>query len=197
MDKGSFRVMYSKISNGLAILMTKTFYRIGSIGNRSFIKNPLKLVNPQGISLGRKTVVHDHAWIICGKKSKGSLVIGDGTIIGHFAHLVAMNSVCIGDNVLFADRVFISDCTHNYSDASIPIINQEVKVIKPIRIGEDSWIGENVCVCGANVGKHCVIGANSVVTKDIPDYCVAVGSPAKVVKKYDFESNEWKRVGDT
>lgn len=50
-------------------------------------------------------------------------------------------------------------------------------------IGEGSWIGENVCVCGANIGKHCVIGANSVVTKDIPDYSVAVGCPARIIKK--------------
>ena len=63
-----------------------------------------------------------------------------------------------------------------------------------VTIGEDSWIGENVCICGASIGKHCVIGANSVVTKDIPDYCVAAGIPAKVIKKYNFEKNSWDRI---
>ena len=76
----------------------------------------------------------------------------------------------------------------------MPIMNQPVKVLRKVRIGEGSWLGENVSVCGASIGKHCVIGANSVVTKDIPDYCVAVGSPAKVVKKYDSEKKQWVRT---
>lgn len=58
-------------------------------------------------------------------------------------------------------------------------------------IGEGSWIGENVCVIGASVGRHCVIGANAVVTKDIPDYSVAVGAPARVIKKYNFNRGAW------
>jgi acetyltransferase-like isoleucine patch superfamily enzyme len=61
-------------------------------------------------------------------------------------------------------------------------------------IGEGSWLGENVCVIGASIGKHCVIGANSVVTKDIPDYSVAVGIPAKVIKKYNFNKCEWEKI---
>ena len=65
-------------------------------------------------------------------------------------------------------------------------------MLKPVIIGEGSWLGENVCVCGASVGKHCVIGANSVVTRDIPDYCIAVGSPARVVKRYNFDKNTWE-----
>ena len=63
-----------------------------------------------------------------------------------------------------------------------------------VEIGERSWLGENVCVLGAIIGKHCVIGANSVVTHDIPDYSVAVGAPAKVIRKYDFSSKEWIKV---
>ena len=74
------------------------------------------------------------------------------------------------------------------------IYKQGVGSLSPVVIGEGSWLGENVCVCGAKVGKHCVIGANSVVTTDIPDYCVAVGSPAKVVKRFDFDRSEWVRV---
>lgn len=58
-----------------------------------------------------------------------------------------------------------------------------------VEIGEGSWIGENVCIIGAHIGRHCVIGANSIVTKNIPDYSIAVGTPAK---DYDFEKKEWK-----
>ena len=62
-------------------------------------------------------------------------------------------------------------------------------------IGDGTWIGTNVVRVGnIQIGKHCVIGANSVVTKDIPDYSVAAGIPAKVIKRYDFEEEEWVRV---
>lgn len=64
-----------------------------------------------------------------------------------------------------------------------------------VRIGEGSWLGTNVVVVGnVHIGKHCVIGANSVVTKDIPDYTVAAGIPCKVIKRYDFERKEWVRI---
>lgn len=65
-----------------------------------------------------------------------------------------------------------------------------------MRIGEGSWLGENVCVIGASVGKHCTIGANAVVTKDIPDYSVAVGIPAKVIKQYNFKTQRWERINN-
>ena len=68
-------------------------------------------------------------------------------------------------------------------DINTPIKEQDISIVSPVVIGEGSWLGENVCVCGASIGKHCVIGANSVVTNDIPDYCVAVGAPARVIKK--------------
>lgn len=61
-------------------------------------------------------------------------------------------------------------------------------------IGNVAWIGENVCIIGASVGKNSVIGANSVVTRDIPDFCVAVGSPARVIKKFDFSDECWKSI---
>ena len=90
-----------------------------------------------------------------------------------------------------ADKVFISDASHVFKNVSLPIFSQGMEMVNPVYIGDESWIGENVCIIGAKIGKHCVIGANSVVLHDIPDYSVAVGSPAKVIKKYDFETKEW------
>jgi acetyltransferase-like isoleucine patch superfamily enzyme len=63
-------------------------------------------------------------------------------------------------------------------------------------IGDGAWLGENVCVIGASVGKQSVVGANSVVMQDIPDYCVAVGTPAKIIKRYSFEKKEWLRTNE-
>ena len=67
-------------------------------------------------------------------------------------------------------------------------------LVGEVEIGEGSWIGEGVCVIGAKIGRHCVVGANAVVTKDIPDNTVAVGVPAKVIKKWDEESKTWKSI---
>jgi len=178
-------------------LITKLYYQriFGTIGVNSIIFKPLQINNAKGICILDDVSIYHHSWLMCVDASKiEAIKMENGVTIGHFAHIIAMNSVLIEEDVLIADKVFISDCTHSYEDIDIPIIKQEVKKLSPVVIGEGSWLGENVCVCGASIGKHCIIGANSVVTRDIPDYCVAVGSPARVVKRYDFEKNEWVKV---
>jgi acetyltransferase-like isoleucine patch superfamily enzyme len=96
--------------------------------------------------------------------------------------------------VLTADKVYISDNQHTYDNPDIPIQNQPIKQCKTIIIKEGSWIGENVCIIGACIGKNSVIGANSFVTHDIPDYTIAVGAPARVIKKYNFKTRKWEKV---
>lgn len=115
-------------------------------------------------------------------------------MIGHYNEIYSTKSIIIEDNVLTADRVYITDNLHGYEDISEPILRQCINQIGNVRIGEGSWLGIGVCVIGAKIGKHCVIGSNAVVTKDIPDYSVAVGIPAKVIKRFDVESNEWKKT---
>ena len=82
---------------------------------------------------------------------------------------------------------YITDCDHEYRDVNIPVIDQGiVQRGQRVSIGDGSYIGINAVIVGnVKIGKHCVIGANSVVTKDVPDYCVAVGSPAKVIKRIE------------
>lgn len=176
-------------------LETRFIYGIKDVGKRAIVYAPMQIDNPYGIHLNDHAFIHHFAWLMGAKarEDKG-LIIGENTVIGHFSHLIAWKSVEIGKNVLIADRVFISDCTHEYKNCEVPVIKQEVKYLKPVIIGDDTWIGENVCVCGSNIGKHCVIGANSVVICDIPDYCVAAGNPAKIIKRYNFEKKEWIRV---
>lgn len=95
------------------------------------------------------------------------------------------NSLDIGEKVLLSPNVYITDCDHEYRDINVPVIDQGiVQRGQMVSIGEGSYIGINAVIVGnVKIGKHCVIGANSVVTKDVPDYCVAVGSPARVIKK--------------
>ena len=123
------------------------------------------------------------------------LKIGNNCSIGHYNEIFAVSSIVIEDSVLTADRVYITDNLHGYEDVVTPIKRQPIKVItKEVRIGEGSWIGVNACILGASIGKHCVIGSNAVVTEDIPDYCVAVGMPAKIIKRYDFQQKEWRKT---
>ena len=166
-------------------------------GGGSFIKSPLRIDGARNISIGQNVCVNKHTWLAClpltGHKNP-HLKISDGCVIGTFNHIYATQGIVLEDYVLTADKVYISDNGHRYEDIDAPVISQPVKQLGTIRIGTGSWLGENVCVVGASVGKHCVIGANSVVTNDIPDYCVAVGAPAHVEKRYDFEKKEWVKV---
>ena len=103
--------------------------------------------------------------------------------------------VVIGDQVLTANNVYISDNVHDFADISTPSMHQPVLFKKAVSIGSGSWIGENACIIGASVGRNCVIGANAVVTRDIPDFCVAAGIPAVVIRQYEPGSKSWVSKG--
>ena len=102
--------------------------------------------------------------------------------------------VIIEKNVLIADKVYISDNIHQYEEITIPIKQQQIKFKSEVVIGENSWIGENVSIIGAKIGKHCIVGSNSVVTKDIMDYSIVVGIPAIYIKRYDISIKQWKKT---
>ena len=133
--------------------------------------------------------------------NKKKLQFGKNVQINDYVHIVSMDNITIGNNVLMASHIFISDNSHgcykgseNDSDPTIPPTQREYATA-PISIGDNSWIGEGVIIMpGVTIGMGCVIGAHSVVSKSIPDYCVAVGSPAKPIKKYDFETKKWIKI---
>ena len=187
MKINKFNGLFAKIRT---VLTRNKFY---SLGKKSVIFFPLSIDNPSTISIGSNCFVGEGTWLMGNNKNKSNatLVIKDGTIIGHNAHIVALKKVIIEEKVLMADRVFITDSEHNFEDVSRPIMDQGVKIGDSVTIGSGSWIGENVSIISSNVGKNCVIGANAVVTKDIPDYCVAVGSPARVIRKYNMNEKKW------
>lgn len=171
----------------------KKFYHFG---NNVLFERPLAVHGMENMSVASNVRIASSIWLVAMPINGESchLKIGEGTVIGHFNHIFATKSVEIGNYVITADKVYISDNSHSYEDISLPVLKQPLKQLAPVKIGDESWIGENVCIFGASVGKHCVIGANSVVTRDIPDYSIAVGSPAKVIKKYDVSQNKWVRV---
>ena len=92
-------------------------------------------------------------------------------------------------------NVYISDNAHSY-EIIIRLLDQPISYSGKTIIKEGAWIGNNACIFGCVVGKNSVIGANSFVNKDIPDYCIAVGSPAKIIKKLNFNTQEWEKTDE-
>jgi acetyltransferase-like isoleucine patch superfamily enzyme len=127
--------------------------------------------------------------------SSPKIVIKAHTSIGMGVTISAVRRIVLEAHVLLARNVYISDHGHGFEDINTPIMFQGVRAIGEVSIGEHTWIGQNACVMpGVQIGRHCVIGANSVVTRDLPDYCVAVGSPARIIKQYNEKSKRWEKV---
>ena len=132
------------------------------------------------------------------------LIIGDDVQVNDYVQIAAVREVRIGDHVLIASRVFISDHGHGYYDEanetrheppSVPPSRRRLSTDRSVVIEDRVWLGEGVCVLpGAHIGHGTVIGAGSVVTGTIPPESVAVGAPARVIKVYDHEAGCWKRT---
>lgn len=167
--------------------------QLGSIGAGSKLLKPT-ITGGKKIFIGKNVFVRKNTWLAADPATGDAnckLVIGDGTYIGNNCHIYASSLIEIGKKVLIADKVYLSDNIHSYENVNVPVIDQPVKQLNAVILKDGCWLGENVCVIGAVIGKNSVVGANSVVTKDIPDYCVAVGSPAAVIKRYNFETKQW------
>lgn len=122
----------------------------------------------------------------------GSIILGNNVTVGEKCIFNVFDDITIGDNVLMADKINFITNEHGYKDVSRPI-NASPETSKKIIIGSDSWIGINATIlAGTKVGKHCVIGAGSVVKGSYPDFSVIAGSPARIIKKYDFDTEKWR-----
>lgn len=176
-------------------LIDRHFY--GAIGDTTKIINPLKVRNPQNIYIGRDVCIANQAWLFTQPVLQNRvprLVIGDSCEIGHFNHITCIDSVELEAKVLTADRVHISDNTHSFEDPTIPIVDQPVISKGPVKIGRGTWVGENVSILSCKIGRNCVIGANAVVTKDMPDFCVIAGVPGRIIKQFNVDSQKWEKV---
>ena len=130
-----------------------------------------------------------------------SLTIGKDARIGDYVHINAEKEVVIGDNVLMASKIFISDASHGSYSGDIQDLPNTIPslrelVVKPVKIGDNVWIGENVVILqGTIVGDGCIIGANSVLNgKEYPNNSIIVGAPAKVIKKFNPNTNVWEKL---
>ena len=171
-----------KIYGKVIIWPKKTSIRIGDF---SAVYPDFEIIpvgmGGEGLSIDIKTRVR--IWNNVLIQGSGHFVIGDNSSIGRGTIVGVNESVEIGKNVLIADYVMIRDMDHIFKRTDIPIQEQGL-ITAPVKIGDDVWIGHGAVITrGVNIGNGCVIGANAVVTKNIPPYSVAVGVPAKVVKK--------------
>lgn len=179
-------------STTYAFVLTKIFYKNARLIRRPFyIRGRKSFSYDSGLTLG-----HGCRFDLKGDNSN-RLQIGKNCEIGDYVHIVAHDSVKLGDNVLIASKVFISDTSHgNYTgqnqDGPNTRPNDRPLHTKPVVIESNVWLGDNVVVLpGVTIGSGSIIGANSVVSKDVPKNTISVGVPAKVIKEYNFDKEMW------
>ena len=169
---------------------------LSHLGKRCHLGCNIRSKHGKFVWVGDRVTIGDYAFLYAHPHNKASkapiIIIGNGSHLGEFNYLSARTGIVIGKDVLFSNHVLIIDHSHGFEDVNTPIMHQPVDNIIPISIGDGSWIGMHVSILpGASIGRNCVIGVNSVVNQPIPDYCVAVGSPARIIKHWDPTRSEW------
>jgi len=155
-------------------------------GKNTVLMYPIRLNGEERIAIGDQVFIGSGSWLQTlpdGENKTVAVSIGKGTSFAGACVISAVRGVTLEENVLLARNVYISDHIHKYTDTGVPVIAQGMDKILPVLIKRGAWLGQNVVVCpGVTIGAGAVVGANSVITKSIPDYCVAAGAPARVLK---------------
>ena len=149
--------------------------------------NVLEALDEGRMAIGEGTVLEPGVWITAPGEAR--VRIGEGCFLNLGVMVAAHTLVEIGDHCMFANGCFVTDANHRFDDLERPVTWQGFTTKGPTRIGDNVWCGANVVITsGVTIGRRCVIGANSVVTEDIPDFSIAAGAPAKVLRRIDGES---------
>ncbi len=164
--------------------------RFGAFGANSVICHPPNtLMNERYIHIGTDTMIGPAVTLSAGMVPGQQCItdpvvtIGDRCLIGRGSGIVGHLCIEIGDDVWTGHHVYVTDQNHGYEDVTRPI-SQQLQPEAPVVIGDGAWLGHGTVVLpGAHIGRHVVIGANSVVAGQIPDYSVAVGAPATVIRR--------------
>lgn len=174
--------------------------RFGSVNGELSLGKDITFQNPECLHFGNKVVIGKYSYFLpCteyeGVKYTPSITIGDGTMIGIRNSFACIDKIEIGKNVLFAGYVHITDHSHGYQDIDVPIAKQRLISKGPVIIEDDCWLGfETEILSGVHIGKHSIVAARAVVTKDVPPYSIVAGNPAKIIKRYNQETKLWEKV---
>lgn len=170
------------------LLMKATF---GQLGMPSYIGPPLILVGARNMFIGKR--VRIFPGLRAETHNRGRIIIEDNVSIGQHFHITAMGQLRIGSGTHIVGFVMVTDIDHDYSDITKPVHEQQF-IHRRTEIGKNCFLGMGARIqAGTVLGDGCVVGANAVVRGEFPSHSVIVGAPARIVKKYDFESGSWVR----
>lgn len=170
------------------------------IGKHSFIREHAKISGGGYITVGDNTRIYPYSRLECftnisGETLNPCLQIGDNIIMGRNTTILCANKIVIGSNCMFGSYCFISDENHGMDPSSDKRYECQPLQLSNVIIGENCWIGEKVIILpGITIGDNAIVGAGSVVTRDIPPNTIAVGNPARVIKRFNYDTRVWEKV---
>ena len=194
------------------IVAYETLPEFGNASKNVRIDLPRRIINPQKIFLGNDVWLGPGSLLMAVTHYPGpsmqhpdkkqpaqcfnpKLTIGNRVTSTADLQIAAQSEITIEDDVMFASNIHINDALHGFENANEPYKYQKISRVAPILIKRGCWVGQNVVILpGVTIGKYSIIGANSIVTKSIPGRCIAVGTPAKVIKKWDETNQRWLSV---
>jgi acetyltransferase-like isoleucine patch superfamily enzyme len=177
----------------------RRFARAGKgirIGRGFAVHGPDRIQVEDGVVIASHVTLRamvEYPWTSPPQRFASGIVLKRGCFINSFTEIAAAGHITIGEDVMIGQQCCIIDMNHGYEDVGRSVKSQAVRVRGEIRIGDGSWLGAHcVVVGGVTIGRHCVVGAHSLVNRDVPDFCVAAGAPARVLKRYDGDSRAWR-----
>jgi acetyltransferase-like isoleucine patch superfamily enzyme len=149
--------------------------------------NVLEALTEGRLEVGAGVLFEPGVWITAPDQAR--VRIGAGSFLNLGVMVAAAELVEIGEHCMFANGCFVTDSSHRFDDPEKPVTWQGFSSKGPTRIADNVWCGANVVVTsGVTIGERCVIGANSVVTSDVPAFSIAAGAPARVLKQIEYRS---------
>ena len=162
-------------------------------GFPSYMGKPLSIIGLKKLSIGKRVRIYPNLRLeIHGQKSE--VIIDDNVAIAQNVHITTGSILKIGKGTTILANTFITDIDHDYQQINVPILEQK-NIIRKTSIGENCFIGIGAAIqAGTILGKQCIVGTNSVVRGEFPDYCVIAGNPAKIIKQYNFGTKKWEKI---
>lgn len=169
-------------------------YSSNNISNKTFIGRNTQFLGVQNMEIGKNTTIGENCTFTINDRNLKTITlkVGDNCFIGRNNFFAVGKCIEIGDYCIFGNNCSIMCSDHIFESPLIPYRMSGASTNKAIKIGVNCWLGINVSILGnVNIGHGSIIGANSVITKDVPPFSIAVGNPFKIIKRFDFSKNEW------